>query len=258
MYKSHIKRTFKNKYKIILLIFLLVLPSLELTQHFYFISLEIEACNPNYAFFLCHSTGHLFQRIFIMFLPLFYLALFGDDVINDYKTRYYTQIISRVGVKKYYREKFSFAFITPFIITVVSLLINLGLCHLFFKNGTHFGGIDEFVEGSKSIAFVVSMKHPLITDLLYTILAGIVAGLCTIIVVSISMVLKNKKSAYPLSFIIWYCFYFLDVNISNLTQPFLEIKIASLAKTLFILIAIACFSAVSVYLYEVKFDEVKD
>lgn len=81
---------------------MLVIPILDIVQIYY---QDIIICNgemgkpyPLYVTFLsCYSQGHIFQMIYLWFLPLYLLVIVGEESIVDYITGYKNILICKMG-----------------------------------------------------------------------------------------------------------------------------------------------------------------
>ena len=81
---------------------MLVIPILDIVQIYY---QDIIMCNgeigkpyPLYVTFLsCYSQGHIFQMIYLWFLPLYLLVIVGEESIVDYITGYKNILICKYG-----------------------------------------------------------------------------------------------------------------------------------------------------------------
>ena len=139
--RQQLNRIISDKKSIGMIIFMLVIPILDIVQIYY---QDIIICNgemgkpyPLYVTFLsCYSQGHIFQMIYLWFLPLYLLVIVGEESIVDYITGYKNILICKMGKNKYILQKMKSAFIVSFTIVFVGLGLNLILSQIVFNGGT--------------------------------------------------------------------------------------------------------------------------
>lgn len=121
---------------------MLVIPILDIVQIYYQDIIkfngEMGKPYPLYVTFLsCYSQGHIFQMIYLCFLPLYLLVIVGEECIVDYITGYKNILICKMGKNKYILQKMKSAFIVSFTIVFVGLGLNLILSQIVFNGGTN-------------------------------------------------------------------------------------------------------------------------
>lgn len=98
--RQQLNRIISDKKSIGMIIFMLVIPILDIVQIYYqdIINGEIGKPYPLYVTFLsCYSQGHIFQMIYLWFLPLYLLVIVGEESIVDYITGYKNILICKMG-----------------------------------------------------------------------------------------------------------------------------------------------------------------
>lgn len=231
-------------------IIVLLIPSLEIVQ----IALQGSKPMPNYASYLAAiSRGHGFQAVLLWFLPLYFLLIISDDSIEDHKTGYINILKSKIGEKRYYKEKLISSFIVSFTIMLASLLINLLLVHIIFKGGKYYP--QEGIEFENNLLFTISMKYPLIANLGFALITSILAGLSGMSGSAFSLFFKDKRYAYTTTFFIWFMLVLRKKSLMLVVQPFAEYGFEVLMPILMLAIFILMFVSVIIYVYEVYYSE---
>lgn len=100
--RQQLNRIISDKKSIGMIIFMLVIPILDIVQIYYQdiikINGEMGKPYPLYVTFLsCYSQGHIFQMIYLCFLPLYLLVIVGEECIVDYITGYKNILICKMG-----------------------------------------------------------------------------------------------------------------------------------------------------------------
>ena len=217
--RQQLNRIISDKKSIGMIIFMLVIPILDIVQIYY---QDIIICNgeigkpyPLYVTFLsCYSQGHIFQMIYLWFLPLYLLVIVGEESIVDYITGYKNILICKMGKNKYILQKMKSAFIVSFTIVFVGLGLNLILSQIVFNGGTNtpFDAeplkYDSFVM-AETFLFEISYTHPLTANIVYILITAIFAG-----------VLGMMGAA--LTFAIWFIPILFKNSSMHIFQPFME------------------------------------
>lgn len=256
MISSHLRRIYKNNYFKLFMLFLLLLPSVEIAFHIYpIVTFGAPVPNPYSAFFLAATTrGHIIQAIYLWLLPLYFLIFASGDTVQDYKTGYSSILISKIGKRKYFREKIFVSFWVPFFIMFFSLILNLILCHVLFKGGTY--SPTEGLEIPKNILFTASIQHPFLADLGFLLVTSLFAGLSGIIGASFSFLFKKNEYVYPSAFLLWFLLVLKKDSLMLLFQPFAEYDFKVLIPIFLIAVVIFILLWVISYIVEVKCREV--
>ena len=157
---------------------------------------------PLYVTFLsCYSQGHIFQMIYLWFLPLYLLVIVGEESIVDYITGYKNILICKMGKNKYILQKMKSAFIVSFTIVFVGLGLNLILSQVVFNGGTNtpFDAeplkYDSFVM-VETFLFEISYTHPLTTNIVYILITAIFAGVLGMMGAALAISIHERKMQF--------------------------------------------------------------
>ncbi len=253
MYISHMKRIIKNKVKLISIIILLLIPTLEVVQLLYQFQ-DIELTRSIYKLFFLSGAGrgHLFQIIYLWILPLYLLFLIGDDSCYDEKTKYKYTLLSRIGKKKYIKEKWIITFCFSFLLMLISLFINMLFVYIVFHSRCNDIYFKEEIVGATGILGIMFLNHPLISYMLYMFIASLISGLIGMMGSVLSTVFRDKKYVYSITFMIWLVFIVYDESIMLVLQPYIEYPLEIL-MTIFLRFIFVCFMVIlGAILYEKK------
>lgn len=176
------------------------------------------------------------------------------DTVQDYKTGYNNILISKVGKHKYFREKIYVSFWVPFLIMFFSLIINLILCYVLFNGGTY--SPSQGLEMPENILFTASIKHPLLTNLVFLLVTSLFSGFSGIVGVSFSFLFKKNEYVYPSVFMLWFLLASRDDSLLFLLQPFAEYDYDVLIPIFLLCIALFVLLWVISYIVEVRYREV--
>ena len=212
--RQQLNRIISDKKSIGMIIFMLVIPILDIVQIYYQdiikINGEMGKPYPLYVTFLsCYSQGHIFQMIYLCFLPLYLLVIVGEECIVDYITGYKS------------------AFIVSFTIVFVGLGLNLILSQVVFNGGTNtpFDAeplkYDSFVM-VKTFLFEISYTHPLTTNIVYILITAIFAGVLGMMGAALAISIHERKMVYALTFAIWFIPILFKNSSMHIFQPFME------------------------------------
>lgn len=236
-------------------ILILIIPCVEVFQLLLMKFQTGTDFHPAFAFFLAGSSrGHLAQILLLWFLPLFFLLLGSDDVIQDYRTGYRDILISKVGRKKYCLQKYIVSFSVSFITMFFSLLVNFLLVSVFFANGTYTKGLSQ-IELPNNSLFTMSVAHPYLADLSFALIACIFAGFAGLIGASVSLFFLDKKYAYTAAFFIWFLLVLKENSLMFLFQPFAEYGFNVLIPILLLALAVFTIVPFIIFIYEVRYNE---
>lgn len=211
---------------------MLVIPILDIVQIYYQdiikINGEMGKPYPLYVTFLsCYSQGHIFQMIYLCFLPLYLLVIVGEECIVDYITGYKNILICKMGKNKYILQKMKSAFIVSFTIVFVGLGLNLILSQVVFNGGTNtpFDAeplkYDSFVM-VETFLFEISYTHPLTTNIVYILITAIFAGVLGMMGAVLAISIHERKMVYALTFAIWFIPILFKNSSMHIFQPFME------------------------------------
>lgn len=230
--RQQLNRIISDKKSIGMIIFMLVIPILDIVQIYYQdiikINGEMGKPYPLYVTFLsCYSQGHIFQMIYLWFLPLYLLVIVGEECIVDYITGYKNILICKMGKNKYILQKMKSAFIVSFTIVFVGLGLNLILSQVVFNGGTNtpFDAeplkYDSFVM-VETFLFEISYTHPLTTNIVYILITAIFAGVLGMMGAALAISIHERKMVYALTFAIWFIPILFKNSSMHIFQPFME------------------------------------
>lgn len=248
----YISRFKKDKLRLLITFILIIIPSLEIIQHLYpIIKYGATALQPDYAFFLAdNSAGRIFQPILLWFLPLYLIAISGEDCIEDYHIGYKNILVSKWSKKKYFISNIIKAFIICFFTIFIALMLDLILIHIIFHNGTHCPlDITYYTE---NYLYTISTLHPTIANICYSLITAFFAGIIGAAGSSLAIVLRNRKLVYPLTFVIWFIPTLFHNSLMIIIQPFSEYDLISLIPTFIFFVTICIMVTILSYMWEVK------
>ena len=216
--RQQLNRIISDKKSIGMIIFMLVIPILDIVQIYYQDIIkfngEMGKPYPLYVTFLsCYSQGHIFQMIYLCFLPLYLLVIVGEECIVDYITGY--------------KNILKAAFIVSFTIVFVGLGLNLILSQVVFNGGTNtpFDAeplkYDSFVM-VETFLFEISYTHPLTTNIVYILITAIFAGVLGMMGAALAISIHERKMVYALTFAIWFIPILFKNSSMHIFQPFME------------------------------------
>ena len=251
MLQSQINRIIKNKYSLLILILFIIFPSLEIIQ----LSMQVdESFDPNFAFFLMGSSkSHMFQIIYLWFLPIYLLLITADCPIEDEVTGYKNIIISKISRKAYIKNKFMQSFILCFVIFLVAMSVNLLLCHIVFYGGEWHSYL--LMDDSNNKLLTFGIQHTIILNVIYIFITSLLTGLCGMMATSLSIFFKNKKYTYTSAFFIWYILLLGENSIMLGYQPIHEYPLNIIFIIYIRTILIFTLIPLIIYFYEVKYVE---
>lgn len=221
--KVFTERIWKNKFRNILTMIILLLPTADLLLYVYdIVAMSGYVPIPDHAFFLtCNSNylSFLTQYLFLWFMPLYGLILTCDDCIENRQLKYDDMIISRIGKKKYIYTHMAKSFLYMFFLTMMALLLNLLLCHILFQHGTFNTYGEDF---NTDLFYQWEKNYPLLANLLFTMITSFFSGLIAVVGVMSSMLLKSKKMIYGITMMMWIVPTLQEKNLMLLFQPHSE------------------------------------
>lgn len=212
--------------------------------------------HPSKASFLSGtSQGHVAQMLLIWVLPLYLLIIYSDFHIQEKKIGYSNILLTKLSRKQFLSTRFFLSFFLPFIIILISLVINFALSIIVFHGGQSFQGMESFSDTNQSL-LTVSLNNPYLVYIVYILIFSLIAGGCGIICTSLSFLFTKYKYVYSIAFFIWIIQIILPNSLTYLMQPFIEYGFDKIipASSFFIFIVIVLF--LSAWFYKVKFDEI--
>lgn len=228
MIKSELERVFRGTRGRLAAALILAMPALDLVIHLFcdvlfygdFQSYHLD--HPVYAAFLCGSAvGKMPQILFFWLLPLYFLPLYGDSVLEDARTGYGRCLQSRAGRRSCLRTKLGLSFALPAGLVLGGLLANLLLCVLLFHGGYGFGGYEDFYE-SMGPWFALGIRRPYLVYGIYMLSASLVCGLTGLLGACCCLLAPRRTGAYFLAFCLWLLQIILPWGVGHAVQPFVE------------------------------------
>jgi Protein of unknown function (DUF2705) len=252
---SHVHRIMNNKLSRLIFIIILLLPCVDFVQLLvmkYQSHLEL---HPAFSFFLAGSTrGHASQILLLWFLPIYFLLLTSEDAIQDSETGYRNILISKMGRKKYCLEKLATSFSVSFITMFISLFLNFILVYIFFRNDTYMRGLNK-IELPNNELFTLSIAHPYLAVIGFSLVACVMAGLAGVIGSAFSLFFLDRKYTYIAAFFIWFVLILKKNSTMFLFQPFAEYGFDTLIPVLLLAMALFILIPFVIFIYEVKYNE---
>lgn len=223
MLKFSFQRILNQRKLRILICILLLIPVGELLLYVYqIIAYKGYIYIPDYAFFLtCNSAGigHVFQTLFLWFMPLYCLLLTADDCMMDHELHYNNILISKVGRKAYMKQHLLKSWIVSFGLVAFALLFNLLLCHILFQGGV-FNPYGE--DNSISAFYQWEIAHPLLTNIGFSVVTAFVCSLISVVGTITSILFEQKKIVYGITMILWVIPFLQEKSLMLLFQPHSE------------------------------------
>ena len=250
MLKAHLLRIMKNRLSLLFIIYIIVLPSLEIPLIYYFhINAGGNLPMPYCAFTLAgYSLFQIPQKLFGWFLPIYLLVIVADNAAIDYRVGYFNK-------KKYFLDKLLTSFVVSFGVVLISLFTNLLLVNIVFCSGTEeIMSIDPAWPDFTNLC----LRNPILTDILYSIWFSFMAGLCGMLGAALTFFLKNRKLSYITSFGLWMVLVAQKKSLALAWQPYTEYPLTTLLEISIIFIILYISIIVMIALYEMVFKSGKD
>lgn len=200
-----------------------------------------------------NSHGHVPQMLLEWILPLYLLVVYGDSFIREHKYHYTQILITRTGRKEVYKAKFITAFISGFLVFMIPLILNYIAALILFRDGVN-SPMADFMNDGPILHF--SILYPNITYMIYIVVASIVAGLCCMYGLAVSMLIPNVKYVYCIVYVIWYIFLSCKYSIMFVTQPFIEYDWDYVIPGFLLFAGVTAFLMLLAYIKKVKMDEI--
>lgn len=250
MYKSHFKRIIYNPLKMLIVIMMVMIPSLEVFQLVYQLR-NFELTRTIYKLFFLSGAGrgHLFQIIYLWILPLYLLFIVADDCCTDEKTGYKYTLLSKLGKNKYLSEKWKMSFGISFSIMFISLILNIILVYIFFASRCSDIYLSQEMMGVTGGLKSFFINYPLLSYFAYIFIASLIAGLLGLLSAVISTIFRDRKYAYAITLLIWLVFIVKDESIMLVFQPYIEFSLNMLIKIFgtFLLVCITFLMGAKIY-----------
>lgn len=214
MIKNEIKSVFRAKSRIILAaVIVLFIGSDAIIAY-----MDSPDLHPAYAAFL--SRSGIVSIIITAFVPLYSMYMCADSYIRDRANGYSAVIISRVGRRKYLRDKSVVAFLIPCGLVLTGMVLNLFLVLLLFGGGQDTAGFDMIAANFHEDFLTFEYNHPLAAYIMFMVLGSVASGLGSVICTSVAFVAGKYPVAYLTTFVLWNL---LTVGyVSYLYSPFIS------------------------------------
>ena len=248
---SHLNRLFKNRWKRVLLLVLILMPTFDLIINYNYYSLN--NTKPYLiAFVCCAGCPHLMQELYYWIMPVYFMLLIGDDVLEDITTGYKEILVNKVGKKKYCIEKLGSSFLVSFFIMLIGLLINLLFVSILFHNGSYEPSGGDYCGG---ILEVLYDSHPYLAILGFSIILSLFAGMSGALGAACGLFYRERKLAYAAAFFVWYLLVNRRESIVLVFQPFDEYPFSIISRIFGYSMGALLLVILTFYIYVVKYDE---
>lgn len=250
--KSELYKILNSKKSIFFIIWMMLIPLFDLL--YIYKAYEIYAGrNPALTGFL--ATGSFQSRgLLILFMPIYLMLIYSDTYISEVRYGYNNIVFTKLSRKTIIKQRFIVSFALPFIISLVSLVLNFVIVHIIFRGGT---GMDcLYFECNSDYFLSLCYSNPNITYILYMIVYCLISGGCGIICTGISFITANYKIAYPVVFFIWIIQIISPYSIAFAMLPFSECGLDDIIPPLVIFVIIVAAVATVSYTVKVKYDEI--
>ncbi|MEG0978586.1 MAG: hypothetical protein RSC30_01430 [Oscillospiraceae bacterium] len=167
---------------------------------------------------------------------------------------YNNVLISKIGKKQYINEKLISSFFIPFFIMFLSLILNYILVFIVFKGGDWW--ILKGIDLPNNKLFTLSVGHPVVTNIVYSIVTSFFCGLSSSLGCAFSLIFKNKLYCYPATFLVWYILSHLKNPLTILFQPFTEHDFNTIIPSFLISVTVFLVLIIAIYIYEVYHEKI--
>lgn len=172
--------------------------------------------------FLQSAESEFLLKNLNLLLPIFTALLYAGSLLDEKRTHIAENLVTRVGKKKYLWAKAVAVFLSAFVTFIVPLLINLGLCYLFFP-----------LEGSDSMwlepAYLIGVsayypqcmldflriQSPIIYNLTYIFIYALCSGILALLAYGMGFLFQNKKMA-KMKMVCAITFFYLGIRLIGL------------------------------------------
>jgi hypothetical protein len=258
--RYYIGRILRDKIKLPVIIFLLLIPSLEVLQIWKDIILyHFEKPNPNFATFLSSYTiGHVLHRIYLWFLPLYLLLITSEDSIEDYDTGYRNILLTKTDKSGYFKKKLQGSFLLSFVVIFCGLMLNLILIYVCYHGGTEMRVIDPLLtefpreDFLRNIYYTFSGNHPFMTNIIFIIATAILGGAISMVGTAFAIVLHDRKIVYAVTVLVWFIPLLMKNSLMLAIQPFSEYGLDTILPTWFSVLIEYALLILAARIWEVK------
>lgn len=255
------QRILHDKIKLLFIIFLLVIPLLDMIQILYDLhqAPETSMPDPRYvAFSALYTVGtnHMLYKVMFWFLPIYLLIITGEDTLEDYDIGYNNILQSRMSRKQYIWGKARNSFCVSFLVIFLSLLLNYGLLQLIFHGGEYNWIEPKLYPAEENRMYTIGYHHPIIVNLINIMMTAILSGLISLIGTGLSLNFHDRKIVYGITFALWFIFVLNDDGLMSILHPFTNMTLDRFIIG-FLLIAVGYLTiAMTALIAEVRSDEV--
>lgn len=250
----YFSRILNDRKKLAIIIFVVLIPVMEIIQIAYQTWNGNSMPNPHYATFLSLFTiRHYLHKILLWFLPIFLLLIANEDCLEDNEIKFKNTLLIRMGKKEYIRDKMIGSFVLSFIVIGLGLLINMVLVYICFRDGIFLK--DEFLDYKEYDISRITVPNPIIANLAYIVLTAFLAGLLGAAGTSLAMTLRERKIVYGLTFLLWFIPVMSKESLMYVIQPFIRVNYRDVLPTLVGLILCYIIIIAASILVEVKDDD---
>ncbi|MGE9874345.1 hypothetical protein ACQQ9V_00200 [Hornefia butyriciproducens] len=202
---------------------MIILPMIEVFQVWWTCrQFGLEMYQPMYATFqsLPGIAFHIIHRIYSWFMPLYLIIIFSEPVIEDAETHIVNCLMCREGRDAYVRNLLRNSFVGGFSLIMLAMLINLVLCCIVFRDGTHMDmDPEDFPENT---LYVLSHAHPLAANLIFAAITAFVSALIGTVGTAVALAVPDRKIVYGFSLLMWFVPLASKKSLMLVFQPFSE------------------------------------
>lgn len=196
------------------------------------------------------------QILLLWLLPIWYLLLYGDSCIREYRCGYLPLMDTRISRAKYFLTKNAAAFLLTFFLNVGSLALNYVLCWIAFP-GNDFRGMEYIVAyGDAGAWLTYSIQHPVGVYILYILIFAALSGMLSCACVSLAMALRSYPLVYAVSFMLWYPQISTDYSVLSAMQPFIEYRADLTTWGILVYLLLAVAAVLVGYVRRVKYETI--
>lgn len=253
----YIKRIINDKTKLLLIIFILILPFSEIFFYLKNISMGGEVPKADFSCFLTgntHGLRHVLQTVYLWFMPLYLLIITGDDCIEDYNSGYINLLISKTGKKRYYANNLIKGFVFSFLIVFISLFLNFIFVHILFFTPSSQNSCELL--STETEFYKWTMSHTSLTNLIYIFLTSLIFGVTGMTENAMSIFFNNRKIVYPLEIILWFSALVCKKSIMLFIQPFTEYDITYALDTFILYLLVNIVLTSVLIILRIKYEKI--
>lgn len=254
--KLYLNHIFQNNMKVVVLMFLLLEPSAEIVYYLQCLDMGAFLYRPDYVFFLANNSvgvGHIFQSIFIWFLPLYLLFLVVEDLLEEFQTGYSNILIAKLGRKKYLQGHMKKTVIFSVGIIMIGMLLNLLLVHILFAGAQ----TSPYEDIEKEVGFLkFCFENPFVANIIFTIIIVVCGGMISVVGLMIAFTTRQRKYTYGITMLLWMTPILAKKSLVLAFQPFSEYSLDTIIPILLKVIITYLIIVLVLYGKEVYNEEV--